>query len=49
MGCKTCKKNQIKEEIFNTTKGYDKGILIFFGIWTLLGFYGLYTLIHNLF
>ena len=49
MGCETCKKNQIREEIFNTSKGFDKGILIFFSIWTLLGFYGLYTLIHNFF
>jgi len=50
MGCSSCKKNsKIKDQIIDTTKGFEKGVIWFTIIWTLLGLYGIYSLISDIF
>lgn len=49
MGCNSCKeKNSIRKEIYESTKFHDNYIIVFFVIWTLFGFYGIYSLIKHL-
>jgi hypothetical protein len=46
MGCTKCKnKENIREQMDLATKGFEKGAILFITIWTLLGVYGLYSLI----
>lgn len=55
MGCKNCKKTtpeeleSIKKHIENSTKGFNKRLVWFMIIWTLLGIYGCYSLISHIF
>jgi len=50
MGCTSCKKNSnYKDQIIQSTKNVEKGIVWFSVIWTLLALYGLYSLIRNIF
>lgn len=49
MACKNCKnKEDIKKEIYNSTKLVDNWIIWFFVIWSALSIYGLYSLIIKL-
>jgi len=49
MGCTTCKqKGKIKEELITSTKFIGKVVIWFTVIWTVLGVYGLITLIGKL-
>ena len=49
MSCETCKKkNTIKEELDKSTEFVGKGVVIFAIVWTILGLYGLYSLIHKI-
>jgi hypothetical protein len=46
MGCKDCKnKDDIKKQIYDSTKVVDSWIIWFALIWTGLAIYGLYSLI----
>ena len=48
MACSECKKNSnLKEEINNTGKFVSKGVIITFIVWTILGIYGLISLISK--
>ena len=49
MSCKSCKeKKQIREELYESTKFIENKTIVFLVIWSLLGFYGLYSLIIKL-
>jgi hypothetical protein len=49
MSCTSCKeKKDIREELMKTTKIVSKGIIWFIVIWTMLGIYGLVTLISKI-
>ena len=45
MSCSTCKQKNLKTEMEDTTKFVSSGIVIFAIIWSVLGIYGLITLI----
>jgi hypothetical protein len=48
MACTTCKeKKDIKEEMVKSGEFIAKGVIWFAIIWTGLGLYGLYSLIHK--
>jgi hypothetical protein len=49
MGCTTCKeKSNIREEMVKSGEFIPKGVIIFMIVWSILGVYGLYTLITKL-
>lgn len=49
MSCTSCKeKKDIRGELMKTTKMVSKGIVWFIVIWTMLGIYGLVTLISKI-
>jgi hypothetical protein len=49
MACTTCKeKKNVKEEIIKSGEFVSKGVIWFAVIWSVLGVYGLYTLITKL-
>lgn len=49
MSCTSCKeKRDIREELIKSTGFVSKGILWFVIIWSLLGVYGLVTLISKI-
>lgn len=49
MSCKSCKeKKDIKEEMIKSGEFIAKGVIWFAVIWTVLGLYGLITLIGKL-
>lgn len=53
MGCQSCKKNKRKspvtiEMIQNSTRKIENLIKIFIVIWSVLGLYGLFSLIKSL-
>lgn len=48
MGCTKCKnKETFKEQMDNATSGIEKSAIAFIIIWTLLGLYGLVSLIDK--
>jgi hypothetical protein len=48
MACKECKKkSEFKEEMLKSSEFVSKGIIVFAITWTLLGLYGLVTLISK--
>jgi hypothetical protein len=48
MACSKCKKNnKLKEEMYKSTEFLSKKIIVVFVIWTILGVYGLYSLISK--
>jgi hypothetical protein len=49
MACSTCKNKglKLKEKVEESTEFVSKGVIWFFVIWTSLGIYGLYSLIHK--
>ena len=50
MACTSCKnKKEFKEELEKTTEFVTKGVIWFALVWTLLGGYGLITLIKKIF
>jgi hypothetical protein len=50
MACSSCKnKSNYREQIIESTKSVENGIVWFSVIWTLLALYGLYSLIRNIF
>ena len=49
MSCTSCKeKKYVKEEIIKSGEFVSKGVIWFAVIWSVLGVYGLYTLITKL-
>jgi hypothetical protein len=54
MGCSNCKKKnnfvqKIQDDIENGASSTPKKVIWFVAIWFILGIYGLYTLIHDLY
>ena len=47
MACSSCKKKELKEEIIKSGEFVSKGVVIFTIIWSVLGIYGLYSLISK--
>jgi hypothetical protein len=48
MACKECKKNnRFKEEMNKSTELFSKKIIVVFVVWTILGVYGLFSLISK--
>ena len=49
MACKECKKKkELKEEIIESGEFVGKGVIVFAIAWTLLGLYGLISLISKI-
>jgi hypothetical protein len=48
MACSSCKKKELKEEVIKSGEFVSKGVIIFAVIWSLLGIYGLYSLITKI-
>ena len=48
MACKECKKKgELKDEVLKSGEFIGKGVIVFAIAWTLLGLYGLITLISK--
>ena len=48
MSCTSCKeKKELREEIIKSTEFVSKGVIWFVVIWSILGLYGLVTLISK--